>query len=94
MPQLFGSFVRFLHAVALGAVEQHAVPAPLQALWRQFVSAQSICPSQSLSMPSPHTVSVVPPSVVQLQLPATQVEVLPHCGFVPQRQVPAEQVSA
>ena len=94
MPQLFGSFVRFLQAVALAAVEQHAVPAPLQALWRQSVSAQSMVPSQSLSTPSPQLVSVVPPSDTQVQFPLTHVDVLPHCGFVPHLQVPAEQVSA
>lgn len=94
MPQLFGSFVRFLQAIALGAVEQHAVPAPLHALWRQSVSAQSMVPSQSLSTPSPQLVSEVPPSVEQLHVPDVQVDVLPHCGFVPHLQVPAEQVSA
>ena len=47
MPQLAGSFVRFLQTLALGPWPQQAVPTPLQALCWQSGSAQSTRPSQS-----------------------------------------------
>ena len=89
-PQFVGSFDRFLHDMALGPVEQHAVPLPLQALCRQSVSAQSVVPSQSLSTPSLQVVSVAPVGV-HVQLVPTQVDVPVQAGPVPQRQVPPEQ---
>lgn len=93
-PQLAGSFDRFLHDVALGPVEQHAVPLPLQALCRQSVSAQSMVPSQSLSMPSLQVVSValvgVHEQVAAGPVPM-QVEAPVHAGPEPQRQTPAVQ---
>jgi hypothetical protein len=94
MPQFIGSFERFLQAVALAAVEQHTVPAPLHVLWRQSVSAQSVVPSQSLSTPSPHVVSVaavgVHEQVAAVPVPM-QVDVPVQAGPVPHRHAPAVQ---
>lgn len=90
-PQLPGSFDRFLHDMEFGPVEQHAVPLPLQALCRQSVSAQSMVPSQSLSTPSLHVVSVAPVGVQEQVAPEPvpmQVEVPVHAGPVPQRHAP------
>jgi hypothetical protein len=93
-PQLAASVVRFLHEVAFGAVEQHTVPTPLQALCRQSGSAQSMRPSQSSSTPSPQLVSVAPVGVheqVALEPLPVQVELPTHAACVPHRQAPPVQ---
>jgi hypothetical protein len=90
-PQFAASFVMFLHAVALAAVEQHTVPTPLQALCMQSGSRQSTSPSQSLSTPSPQVASVASVGVHE-QLAVVpvpmHVEVPVQAGCVPHRQAP------
>jgi hypothetical protein len=94
-PQFVGSAPRSLHAVALGAVEQHTLLAPPHCLCRQFGSAQSTSMSQSLSTPSLHEFSTppLPPPIGQVQVPPSQTEPAPQM-LTPHWQLPLLQVLA